>query len=453
MKTKIQSNGRNAQAHIPKVMLTLFILINTSFTGFAQIWTLQQCIDTAQVHNKNLRINRNNIALGTEKEQEAKANLIPRVSIGVDYKYYFDLPYQLMPMTTFNPTAPEGEFKEIQFGVPHNINANIQLVMPLYNPQVYGAIHTTKIAAELNELQYKKAEEQVYFEISNLYYNASILMHQQAFIDSNLVNTARLLENLQLLYNQQMIKKTDVTKVELQKEQLLTQQKIVTNSFEQVINALKFSMGIPFTQNIQINLKIENQNMQNYSPSETVDLQLANAQKRLISSELKTLQNSRLPSVSLLGNYSQVGFGYDQKPNEFLKFFPVSFAGIQISYPLFNGAVTNRKINQKKLEIQNSKLQAALVNDQNNMLIDNSVKRRFIARQTMENTSLQINLATTIYEQMLLQQKEGTANMTEVLIADNALREAQQAYLSAIIDYLKADLELKKLTGNISIKN
>jgi len=39
-------------------------------------------------------------------------------------------------------------------------------------------------------------------------------------------------------------------------------------------------------------------------------------------------------------------------------------------------------------------------------------------------------------------------------MADNALRDVQQQYLSAIIEYLKADLELKKLTGNFkTIKN
>ena len=43
------------------------------------------------------------------------------------------------------------------------------------------------------------------------------------------------------------------------------------------------------------------------------------------------------------------------------------------------------------------------------------------------------------------------ASLTDIVLADNALREAQQTYLSAVVDYLKADLELKKLTGNISI--
>ncbi len=58
-----------------------------------------------------------------------------------------------MPLNRFNPSAPEWEYKAIQFGVSRNINANLQLSMLLYNPQVYGAIQTTKIASELTELQ------------------------------------------------------------------------------------------------------------------------------------------------------------------------------------------------------------------------------------------------------------------------------------------------------------
>jgi OMF family outer membrane factor len=68
----------------------------------------------------------------------------------------------------------------------------------------------------------------------------------------------------------------------------------------------------------------------------------------------------------------------------------------------------------------------------------------------VETTTKQIELAESVYGQTVLQQKQGVANLTEVLLADNALREAQQNYLSAVIDYLKADLELKKLSGNIS---
>lgn len=435
----------------PRKRVLVMMIIVASFTGQAQTWSLKQCIDTAQVYNKTLQISRNNIALGVERNQEAKASLIPKVNLNADYKYFMDLPYQLMPQSAFG--GPEGQFKETQFGVPHNISTSIQVAMPLYNPLVYGAIKTTKVAAELNELQYKKTEEQVFFETSNLYYNAQILVHQQEFIESNLVNTTKLLENLQLLHSQLMIKRSDVTKVELQKEQLLTQRELIVTNYEQVMNALKFSMGIPFQQNIQIESKIQNKASNEYTNSLTIDLQIANTQNLVLTSELNTLQNSRLPSVSLFGSYGQTGFGYDEKPNDFLKFFPTSFAGLQVSVPLFNGTVTKRKINQKKIEIQNSQLQIEVVTEQNIMLIENAMRKRMVSQQSIENTSSQINLARTVYDEMVLQQKEGTATLTDILMADNALREAQQSYLSAVVEYLKADLELKKFTGNISSKN
>jgi outer membrane protein TolC len=436
-----------------QTIFLLFFLIGFQ-AAQAQVWTIQQCIDTAQVHNKNLQMSRNNVAIGEQKEKEAKANLIPKVTVNTDYKYFTNLPYQLMPLSTFNPTAPEGQFKEAQFGVPHNINANLQLSMPLYNPQVYGAIQTTKFASELTDLQYQKTEEQIYFEISNLYYNAQILHHQLAFIDSNLINAERLLKNMQLLNEQLLTRGTDVSKVKLQVSQLTTQKETIKSKYEQVLNALKFAMGISIEQNLQIDPNIQYQNIKEYTPASTLDIRIIKTQNRLLSSELSTLNKSRfLPSVNFIGMYGTTGFGYDKQPNDFLKFYPIGFAGIQLSYPLFNGTVTQHKINQKRFELRNNELQFSLFTEQNNMQVENAKLQRMVAKKSVETTTEQIELAKTIYEQTILQQKQGTASLTDVLLADNALREAQQTYLSAVIDYLKADLELKKLTGNISTTN
>ena len=435
-----------------KHALLLLFFLTGAYTAQAQVWTMQQCIDTAQVHNKTLQMSRNNIAVGEEKAKEAKANLIPKVTVNADYKYFTNLPYQLMPLSTFNPEAPEGQFKEAQFGVPHNINANLQFTMPLYNPQVYGAIQTTKIASELTKLQYQKAEEQIYFEISNLYYNAQILQHQIAFIDSNLINAHRLLKNIQLLKEQLLATGTDVSKVKLQVSQLTRQKENISSKYEQVLNALKFAMGISIEQNLQIEPNIQYHNTNEYSASSTIDIRIIKTQNRLLSSELKALNKSRfLPTVNLIGTYGATGFGYSGPPNSFLDFYPIGFGGIQLSYPLFNGTLTQRKLNQKRYELQNNELQLELESEQNNMQVENAKLQRMVAKNSVETTTDQIELAKTIYELTILQQKHGTANLTDVLLADNALREAQQSYLTAVIDYLKADLELKKLTGNISI--
>lgn len=431
-------------------LILLFLLVGLK-TAQAQIWTIQQCIDTAQVHNKNLKMNRNNMVIGEQREKEAKANLIPKFTANADYRYFMNLPYQLLPLSVLNPAAPEGEFRAAQFGVPHNINANLQLTMPLYNPQVYGAIQTTKIASELTELQYQKSEEQTFFEISNLFYNSLILHHQLAFIDSNLTNAKRLLKNMQLLNEQLLAKGTDVSKVKLNVAQLTSQKENIKSKNEQVLNALKFAIGLPLENNLQIETNILYENTKEYSPLSTLDFRIAKTQNRLLSIELNTLNKSRyLPSLNLFATYGTTGFGYNGEPNSFLEFYPIGFTGVQFSYPLINGTVTQRKINQKKLELLNNELQMGIINEQNNLQVENSKLQRKTAKQTVETITEQIQLAQTIYEQTILQQKQGTTNLSDVLLADNALREAQQAYLTAVIDYLKADLELKKLTGNIS---
>jgi outer membrane protein TolC len=436
--------------HKHRLMLLIIAILAIVLPAPAQHWSLQQCIDTALVKNKQLQISQNNVSIGEQRHKEALAGFIPKVSVISDYKYYFDLPYQLMPLSTFNPTATAGQFKEAQFGVAHNLNLNIQFSMPLFNSQVLGANETTKIGTELSKLQLQRTEEQVFFDISNLYYNAQILQKQLAFIDSNLVNTRKLLSNIQLLKEQSIVKTTDVTKVQLQLAQLQTQKEISSSKIVQIMNALKFSMGISITQDIEINPTIEFKSQSDFTKLTTVDIRLVETQNKFLQSELNTLKNSRLPSLSLYGTYGQTGFGYDVKPNEFLKFFPVSFVGVQLNYPLFNGTVTHRKINQKKLEITNSKLQLSLATEQNAMLIENARRTKVTVQQTVENTLAQIKLSQTVYEQTILQQKQGIANLTEVLLADNSLRESQQNYLSAVIDYLKAELELKKITGNLS---
>ncbi|HTO17501.1 MAG TPA: TolC family protein [Edaphocola sp.] len=434
-------------------LIALLVIFSATNNVVAQgTWTLNQCLDTAQVYNKTLQISRNNISMSKQKQMEAKANLLPKINANVDYKYFMELPTQLMPTSALNPQVPEGQYKAIQFGVPHNINANVQLAMPLYNPAIYGAIENTKIANELTQIQYQKSEEQVLYDITTLYYNAQILKHQLDFLETNLINTRKLLQNTQLLWEQLLAKGTDVNKVQLQIDLLNTQKDNTNNKYIQILNALKLNMGIDLRRDISIKNEINFQKTIEYSEKTILDIKLIQTQNKLLNSELNTLKKSQIrPSLNLIASYGTSGFGYHKTPNDFLKFYTNSFAGLQLSYPIFNGTVTQTKINQKKLEINNNELQVQLMDDKNKMEIENLYGQKTIAQQTIFNTEKQTTLAQSIYEKTIIQQKQGTASLTDIILADNALREAQQHYLSAIIDYLKADLELKRVMGQLSV--
>jgi outer membrane protein TolC len=435
-----------------QIFLTSISVILFS-AGNAQVWSLQQCLDTASFKNKNLEISKNQILLSELKEKEAKSNLLPKITANADYKYFIHLPYQLMPLSTFNPLAPEGQFKEAQFGVPHNLNANIQITAPIFNPQLNGAIKSTETLIEINQLHYQKKEEQIYYEITGLYYNAQLLFHQLSFIDSNLINSNRLQKNAELLYEHQLAKETDVNKIKWQIAQLNTQRLSIADKYEQILSGLKFMIGIDQNENLQIDTDIKLNKTDDQNKGKITDIELIKTKSNLLNQELSTYKKSMyLPVINFIGMYGTNGLGYDKEPNPFLNFYPNSFAGIQISYPVFNGTVTKHKINQKNLELKNNELVLKITEEQNEIQILNASNQKETAIKSVETIQEQIKLAQTIYNQTITLLKQGNASLTEVILADNSLRESQQNYLNAIIEYYKAELELKKLNGSIGSK-
>ena len=430
------------------IYFILFIFSITDSKAQDSDWTLQQCLDSALLHNKNLQVSRNTILLGDAKVKEAETYLKPKLSANADYKYYFNLPYQLLPLSVFG--GADGTFKEAQFGVPHNINTNLQFTMPLYNPQASGTIENIKIATSINKLQLQKNTEQLYFEISNLFYNAQILLNQLSFIDTNLINTQKIQKNINLLYQQKMANGIDVAKMKMQTSLLANQQVIVRSKYLQVIATLKFMMGVSADKKINVSHLIQIEKEPELNSNNTIEMQIVQHQNKLLANEIGVINKSeKFPTINLLGSYGVNGFGYDKQPNSFLKFFPIGFAGIQLNYSLFNGKLAQRKIDQKKIDIQNNQLAYEQILSQNLMQKENIVSQKLIAQKTIESAKEQIMLAKLIYNQTLLQQQQGLSNLSDIIIADNSLRESQQLYLNAIVEYLKADLEHKKITGNI----
>lgn len=430
------------------VIISTFILSINQSDAQSKKYTLSECIDTALAYNKTLEINRNNVKISKERIDESKNNLIPKVVLNSEYRYYNDLPYQLMPLSTFNAQAPEGQYKEAQFGVPHNINANIALNMPLYNAQINGQIQITKIASEITELQHQKIKEEIVYEIHNLYYNAQVINQQIVFINQNIQNLEKLLRNIEILNTQLLAKKSDIDKTKLQLTQLKIQRENTIAKKEQIYNRLKIVMGISLNKDIEIDNKLNSSEIAFDTQKSSIDILITNTHNKLLNEEIKTLRRARLlPSINLNGVYGRTGFGYDKQPNEFLKFYPISYAGIQLSYPLFNANGLSKKIKQKQYEIDNNIIYSSLIKDQQEMQIINTKNQLEVARQSMVSSENQIKIAQEIYEQTTLQHKEGVASLNDLLLADYALREAQNIYLNTSIEYLKATLELNKIYG------
>ncbi len=451
MKRKILISSKLVNNHylgVGLVLLTMLFLFPVSGTISinAQTLTLEQCIDTALLHNRSLLLSSQDILMAGEKRKEVTGNLLPKLNASADYRYFTDLPYQLMPASVFG--GPAGTYKEVQFGVPQNLSANVQFNMPIVNPMVIGALKTARIAGDMADLQHIKAEEEVRLDVSQTYYNAQILLSQISFTDSNIINIDRLRITTQLLYEQLLVKGSDVDRVQLQLDQLKSRRTTLYAQYRQVTNVLEFLMGKPLSNNLEVEPATPLFVEINYQPGEITELKLIEKKLQLNQSELNGLRLSRLPSLGGYAMYGTTGLGSTGE-NSFFNFYPVGFVGAQLTVPLFNGTVTQHRINQKKIEITKSSLQQEMAVEKNRMENENANRQYLAAKEYTSTTTAQIELARKIYDNTVLQNKQGVASLTDVLIADNSLREAQQNYFSALISLFKAELEMQRVTGNL----
>lgn len=433
-----------------KQLLFISLLLILSIQGYTQVLSLQQCIDSAIQSNYTVRMAGYDVMQASEKVSEAKANLLPKINTAVDYRYYSNLPYQLLPAGVFG--GPAGTYKEAQFGVPHNINANVQLTYPLYNQVLKATIKTIQTGEEVAVLQKIKSQEDIAMEVSNVYYNAQVLLSQLSFIDSNIANSRNLLGVMELLHQQKMATGTDVQKINLQLTQLLTQKETAESQYSQVINILKFLIGK--SQESNFSIEPSSGNYDEFHPlndNTLTEVKLVEKQISFLQTEKNAIQKSKLPVINLNGFYGTSGYAKTGS-NDFLKFYPLSYAGVQAIMPLFTGNGTKRKIRGKEIEIEKAEVKLDMIKEKYDVDKLNNGYQLNISKRNLTTIQQQINLAANIYQNTLLQRREGLATLTDVLQADSAVREAQKNYIDALVALRRAELENKKLTGNLLIK-
>ncbi|MBK6625998.1 MAG: TolC family protein [Flavobacteriales bacterium] len=408
--------------------------------------SLQECIDLALARDQRSRAADIDLRVAEARVDEQQANLLPKVRGVADMRHYADLPYQLLPASFFG--GPEGVYREVQFGTPDNIALNVQAQLPLVDVGSWEAIHVAREAERMAGMQRERSREDVVLELSNAYYNAQVLEARRTFLDSNLLNTEAMLRNVELLHAQLLARGSDVDRLRLQRDQLRTQRERVVAQHEQVLDLLRLMMGLP--PDVPLATEPASAPMQQIpaTPKATASLRIAEHGVLLRQAEIRLLKRSRLPSLHGYGLYGNTGFGPIGSEGRY-DLYPVSYFGATLQVPLFNGTVITQKVRQKELELERSTLLRDAAADREGLEQRRATRDEALALRTLTDAEAQLALAERIRRSTVLQHIEGLATLTDLVLADQAVREGQQLYIDALVQLRKAQLELARLNGTL----
>jgi outer membrane protein TolC len=164
------------------------------------------------------------------------------------------------------------------------------------------------------------------------------------------------------------------------------------------------------------------------------------------SLSLKTEKASVLPTLAGFYNYGTNGMG-----DEFsqLDWFQNSMTGLQLSVPIFASGHRHSKIKKAQINLEKARTNKDMVTDQ---LVLQEKQLRFNlvnANQQYISQKDNVEVAKRVYTSMENKFRQGMASSMDLTQANSLYLQAENNYVSALMNLLQTKLALDKLLNNM----
>ena len=199
--------------------------------------------------------------------------------------------------------------------------------------------------------------------VSKAYLTVLVNRYRLKSFTANVERLKKLLNDTKAYASQGFVEEIDAKRLEVQFNNLLTEQIKVQNLMKLSEELLKFQMGFPLTDSLGLKdslpmFESESSIGTNLTIEQRPDLLALAAQKRLQELDIRRLHLGYLPSIAAYGalqtNAQRNDFTlFDFDKNDITKqWYTISLVGLSINVPVFDGFQRHQKINQAKLNLQ-----------------------------------------------------------------------------------------------------
>jgi len=432
---------------IPVLLLGL-LLSNTA--SAQQTLTLKEALNYAIQNSANVRKAKLDIDGGRYKTEEIRAQALPQITGNAGL--------------TYNPIIGQlvanigGATQSFKMGQNWNSSAGIQLSQQLFNQTVFTGLQAARSSEEYYALTSQLTEEQIIEFVANNYYQVLVNRQQLNVVDNNIKNV-KVVENIiSNQYKNGLAKKIDVDRIKVNLTNLQTQREQTLNAITLLENQLKFSMGMPVSNQITLPKTelTEVTQLPQFTDALALDnrteIKLLDTQDKLLSLQRKAYVSEYYPSLALTGNYtysSQSG-GFDfLSSNRTAIGFGSSAVGLSLKVPIFNGFLTRSKIRQADVDIKKAREDRRESTNSLNLAYENAKIQLRNSLTTINAQKENVQLADEIYKSTQNNYNNGLASLTDLLDTESSLTEAQNSYTQALLNYKIAEIQLIKSNGNI----
>ncbi len=430
-----------------KLKLIAILVFAGSLSSKAQNLDLETCLKMADTANLTIRNSRLDIAINNRERKAYESARLPKLAISGDYKYNAIIPGQVVPGEFFG--GPAGTFSTVQFGVPFNLSTTAQLTQILFNPQVNYGLAALKINGELTKIQQQIVEQNIKHQVAETFFNLQAITKQLSFVTANIANMDKLIKNMQLMVDQELVIQTEADKLQINRLSLLNSRQSLQATQEQLESLLKILVGMGSEEKIRLESDelVEKSILVDKQTIVYQELELLGAQKKMNEEERKGTNMAYLPSLSF---YAAYNYNYNMKPaDDYRVGIEGAFIGLKLDWTLFDGMEKFHKQKVNALEAEKIDNQQTTVTQQLEMQTNNAKKQIEVSSGALAISQEQLRLSDRVYKQTQLKFEQGTISSNDLILADNNLQQSQTNVVAAYIQLRQAELTYLRSIGNI----
>lgn len=442
------------------LIITLLLLVG-SRPLFAQKkeLSIQEALTMARQGNKTLQIQILEEKRATEQIRESKGRLLPDISAGVAYSYYFDR------QNIFLPGSFAGTNKAVQEVAVGGRNAFNGFVS-LYQPVMDLGLHRLTEASRINEkIQTEKTEDlksRIALGVSTRYLGILMMKRQLTLLQQSYERNLRALKDSRALLAQGKGLKADTLRSYIAVENIRSSVSYLKNNIEVSGMELKRLIGLEDTRELELTDQLESEIKTDRTDflnvSEALEIAEINrndlsVQELIIAMQqqkLYTIKAELLPKIALIGQYQIQAQADNLKFNNYA--WPrTSFLGLQISVPIFNGGQSKSRINQARILTQQEQVRLNDLKDEIKTTLASIISKWKEATSQLEIQVTTVQSAELNHQMTEDRFKNGLGSRLELTDAELALTQAKINYLQAVYNLRILHTELQHALGVLEL--
>lgn len=435
-----------------KVFFILFLCLSTikpavfgQIDSAAEDFSLRQCIQFALDHQPAVKQSEIDIDITERMIKSRLADWYPQINLNYNLQHNFQL----------QSSSIGGNV--VKLGVYNMSSVQFGLNQTIFNRDVLLASRTAGDIRTQARENLQQNRIQVTAQVSRAFYDLLLTRQQILLLEDDIIRLRSSLQTAFAQYEGGIVDKIDYKRATILLNNSIAQKKQFEEASLTKESFLKTLMNYPQGRPLELlydTITMESQifidTLQQINFSNRVEYRLLQSQQRLAESNLHYYKWSFLPSVSAFADYNLNFFN-----NEFNKLYhtnyPTSFAGVTLSFPIFQGAKRIQLIKQAELELKRM--------DYDFIALKNNITTQYVQALSNYKTNLSFfnmlkenkAIAAEVYETVQLQYKAGIKNYLEVIIAETDLKSAEVNYYNALYQVLSSKVDIEEALGLIAL--